>query len=76
MVWALGTLQPAFTTWALPPPPPGQESEGEEAEQSRVELPAEAGARPGARQSRVRLYEVRGWWWCRWWWCGAALGGV
>lgn len=59
-----------------PPPPPGQESEGEEAEQSRVELPAEAGARPGARQSRVRLYEVRGWWWCRWWWCGAALGGV
>lgn len=40
----------------LPAPP--QESEGEEAEQSRVELPAEAGARPGARQSRVRLYEV------------------
>ena len=36
-----------------------QESEGEEAEQSRVELPAEAGARPGARQSRVRLFEVR-----------------
>ncbi|KAL4451376.1 hypothetical protein ABPG77_009448 [Micractinium sp. CCAP 211/92] len=36
----------------------GSESEGEEAEQSRVELPAEAGARPGARQSRVRLYEV------------------
>lgn len=35
-----------------------QESEGEEAEQSRVELPAEAGAKPGARQSRVRLYEV------------------
>ncbi|PSC71677.1 Peter Pan [Micractinium conductrix] len=36
----------------------GSESEGEEAEQSRVDLPAEAGAKPGARQSRVRLYEV------------------
>ncbi|PRW21095.1 Peter Pan [Chlorella sorokiniana] len=36
----------------------GSESEGEEAEQSRVELPPEAGARPGARQSRVRLFEV------------------
>lgn len=43
----------------LPAIYPLQESEGEEAEQSRVELPAEAGARPGARQSRVRLYEVR-----------------
>ena len=39
-----------------------QESEGEEAEQSRVELPQEAGAKPGARQSRVRLYEVSPHW--------------
>lgn len=37
-----------------------QESEGEEAEQSRVELPEEAGAKAQARQSRIRLYEV-GW---------------
>lgn len=36
----------------------GSESEGEDAEQSRVELPQEAGAKQGARQSRVRLYEV------------------
>ena len=42
-----------------PPTHTLQESEGEEAEQSRVELPAEAGAKAGARQSRVRLYEVR-----------------
>ncbi|EFN50837.1 hypothetical protein CHLNCDRAFT_10262, partial [Chlorella variabilis] len=36
----------------------GSESEGEEAEQSRVELPEEAGAKAQARQSRIRLYEV------------------
>lgn len=52
-------LRSAPSLAALHPRPP-QESEGEEAEQSRVELPAEAGARPGARQSRVRLFEVRG----------------
>ncbi|GAB4819744.1 hypothetical protein N2152v2_006790 [Parachlorella kessleri] len=36
----------------------GSESEGEEAEQSRVELPAEGAKGPASRQTRVRLFEV------------------
>lgn len=55
---------------------PWQESEGEEAEQSRVVLPGEGAATAGAgaalagRQSRVRLFEVGGWLPLWGWWQG------